>query len=718
MIDNKVRSVVRALSETRGKDFFNTIVQALANVIDADFTFVAELDSGYTTATTVALSAEGAIADNFSYDLRGTPCANVAENNVCIHTSGIQPIYPDDQLLVDMGIHAYVGTPLFDRTGKVIGILVALYREPIVNSNSIEALFLLFAGLIGGELEKIAQTEQLRLAQRALDTTQDMVMICDINSSILYVNAAFLECSGYQAEEAIGCTPVLMKSGLHDEAFYQDMWDSIHAKGTWAGEIWNRKKDGSLSPQWLTISAVEDEKGKVSHYTGISHDISDQKAIEEKILFQATHDLLTKLPNRNLFTEHLTQAISLAERQNSRFAVMLLDLDLFKMINDTLGHSVGDLLLSQVAMRLQQVVRESDMVARIGDDEFVLLLRDVQSVEQVSGLANKLLTQLREPFLLEGRPCEVTISIGITLYPEDSGLPDELVAHADQAMYNTKRRGRDGYSFFNQEMQVESDRRLQLKEQLREAIDSHAFTLNYQPIIDLQSGEVTKCEALARWCNTEGDWVPPDQFIPVAEEFGYMTMVGEQVLEMACRDLQLLRGEGFDSFTIAVNRSVQEFPRSAKLVIEWLKTMENYQLPGDAIVFEITESLLAPENDVYLGALELLQQAGAQISIDDFGTGYSSLSYLQRFPVDVLKIDRAFISRLSNKPKDNMLVASIIAMGNTMGMKVVAEGIETEEQYRILTDMGCDYGQGYYIARPMPFEALKSYLNPALAKEN
>ena len=710
MIDDKVRSIVRSLSETRGKDFFNTIVLALSNVINADFTFVARLDTAYTTASTISLAMDDSIVDNISYTLKGTPCANVADNNVCIHTSNIQNLFPTDQLLVDMGINAYVGTPLFDRTGTVIGILVALYRDPINNSSSVEALFLLFAGLIGGELEKIEQTQQLLLAQRALDTTSDTVMICNHEEEIIYINAAYEQISGYKASEVIGFKPGHFKSMRQDKVFYEEMWSSIQQTGSWSGEVWNRRKDGSLYLIWLTLSSIKDEQGEVTHYTGIAHDITEKKASEEKIHFQATHDLLTSLPNRHLFSKYLVQSISVSKRQNSRFAVILLDLDQFKVINDTLGHHVGDELLLQVSERLRQTIRDSDIIARLGGDEFVLLLHDVKSVDEVSALADKVLNQLRAPLLVEGRPCEITASIGITLYPEDNGSPEELLAHADQAMYKTKQRGRDGFSFFNVDMQWESERRLLVKEQLRKAIDDREFIVYYQPIIDLSTHKIVKCEALVRWQNSSGELIPPDAFIPVAEEFGYITSIGEQVLEQVCIDWKQLRSQGFNDITVAVNRSVQEFPRSAQLITAWLQMLEKYQLSYDAIIFEITESLLAPENKVYLGALELLQRAGSGIAIDDFGTGYSSLSYLQRFPVDILKIDRSFVSRLSELEQENMLVTSIIAMAKALSIKVVAEGIETELQYEILTNMGCEFGQGYFIARPMPFEALIEFL--------
>jgi diguanylate cyclase (GGDEF)-like protein/PAS domain S-box-containing protein len=629
---------------------------------------------------------------------------------VCIHTDNIQTLFPDDQLLVDLGIKAYVGTPLSDRNGNVIGILVALYGKPLINASSIEALFLLFVGLISGELDKQAQSQQLMLAQRALDTTADTVIICNLAKEIIYANSAMEEVSGYSSAEIIGSTPALFQSGRQDTEFYKQMWESIEEHGTWSGEVWNRRKDGTDYLNWLTVSSVRDENGEVTHYTGIAHDITLQKSSEEKIRFQATHDLLTKLPNRHLFNVHLTRSISAAERHKTRFAVMLIDLDLFKVINDTLGHYVGDELLRQVGERLRRNVRSADIVARLGGDEFVILFNDIKSVKEVSGLADKLLNQLRATLTIEGRPYEISASIGITMYPEDDGAPDELLAHAEQAMYTSKKKGRDSYSFFNLEMQSKSEKRLLIKEQLRSAIDNHEFVMNYQPIIDLKSGRVVKCEALVRWRNSSGNWVPPGKFIPVAEEFGYMPVIGEQILELVCSDIKKIRSQGFEDITVSVNRSVQEFARVESGVGAWLQVIERNNIPFTSMDFEITESLLAPENKIYLGALENLKNAGTNIAIDDFGTGYSSLSYLQRFPVDILKIDQSFVSRMSDAPKDNMLVATIIAMAKTLDMKVVAEGIETEKQYRLLSDLGCDLGQGFYMARPMSSELLLEFL--------
>lgn len=711
MIDDNVRTIVRTLSETHGKDFFSTIVKSLAGAIEADFTFIAELDKDHTTASTNAVAADCNIIDNFSYALHGTPCANVANNNVCIHTSDIQALFPDDHLLVDMGIEAYVGTPLTDRDGNVIGILVSLYRKALASASSIESLFLLFAGLISGELEKRAQSQQLMLAQRALDTTVDTVIICNLDKEIIYTNSAMEEVTGYSSAEIIGNTPALFQSGRQDPEFYKKMWSSIEEHGTWSGEVWNRRKDGTDYLNWLTISSVLADSGEVSHYTGIAHDITVQKSSEEKIRFQATHDLLTNLPNRRLFNEHLIQSISLADRHHSRFAVMLIDLDLFKVINDTLGHHVGDELIRQVGTRLRQNVRHCDIVARLGGDEFVILFDDIQSVKEVTGLADKLLHQLREKLVIEGRPCEISASIGITLYPDDHGSPPELLAHADQAMYNSKQQGRDRFSFFNPEMQLQSETRLLIKEQLRLAINNHEFVMNYQPIIDFQSGRMVKCEALVRWQNGTGEWISPAHFIPIAEEFGYMLVIGEQILEMVCRDIKYIRSQGFDDITVAVNRSVQEFPRVESDSSDWLQVLKRYDIPFSSVVFEITESLLAPGNKIYISALEHLRNAGSNIAIDDFGTGYSSLSYLQHFPVDILKIDQSFVSRMSDAPKDNMLVATIIAMAKTLDMKVVAEGIETEQQYRLLSEMGCDFGQGFYMARPMSAELLLEFLH-------
>ena len=710
MIDDKVRSIVRKLSEAKGQHFFDNIVTALAQVIDADFTFIAELDDEFTTATSIALAADGQLADNFSYALRGTPCANVANANVCVHHCDIQALYPEDQLLIDMGVQAYVGTPLFQSDGSVAGLVVALFKEPLVNSGTTESLFLLFSGLIGGELEKRNKSRQLALAQRVLDTCYDAVLICDKQMEIEYVNRAFSEMTGYQLEEIRGKAPNILSSGEHDKAFYQAMWSSIEQQGSWSGEIWNRKKDGTLYPSWLTISSVQDTQGQLSHYTGIAYDISKQKDAEAKIRYQATHDLLTGLPNRALFVEQLQQMIDDGLSANQRIDILVFNIDHFKSINDTLGQQNGDQLLRLLAARLKQHWQDQHLVARTGGDEFALLVK-LDAEQPSQALISQLGQLMEEPFLLHDQQQRLTLSTGIVSHKAGmTRSADELLSFAFSALEVAKRSGRNQSILFDQQLQAQLERRLALKRQLQTAIVERQFQVYYQPILELSSKRIRKCEALVRWFDHNDQLIPPDQFIPIAEEFGFMPAIGQQVLEQSCRDLQQLHQQIDPGFKLAINRSVQEFAIDNTQIDQWLQTIEQHRLPQHTIIFEITESLLAPEHSHYLEALNALKQAGCQIAIDDFGTGYSSLAYLQRFPVDLLKIDRSFIKALPDDEQANSLTSAIIAMAHALNIGVVAEGIENGAQQQALNALGCEFGQGFEIARPMPFDQLLKFL--------
>ncbi|RDE22555.1 phosphodiesterase [Motiliproteus coralliicola] len=714
MIDDKVRSIVRTLSEAKGRHFFESIVPALSNAIDADYAYVAELNDTLDHATTLALTAGGELIDNINYSLKDTPCANVADDSVCVHECKIQNLYPQDQLLVEMGIEAYVGTPLFDSDGKVIGLVVALYKQPLTNSGPIESLFLLFAGLISGELEKRNKNQQLQLSQRVLDTSYDAIVVCDQNKLINYVNPAFEQITGYRLEEVLGRNPKLLNSGRQQDEFYTQMWRSIDEHGSWSGEIWNRRKDGRVYPSWLTISSVLNSQGEATHYTGIAHDISAQKAFEEKILFQATHDLLTGLPNRALFLEKLQEILDRNAETGQPIGVMIFNIDHFKLVNHTLGHHNGNQLLCRLAERISQAQGQDGLVGRTGGDEFALLLQQRNGEPRLQQQAQNLQELLRTPLSLHGQNHQLTASIGLSIFDANSSNADELISHATSAMEAARNSGRNRLRLFDPQLRQQLEQRIQLRQRLHDAIENERFEVHYQPIIDLSSSKVIKCEALIRWFDEHRQPVPPDRFIPIAEEFGYMPAIGQQVLETACRDLSHLQQRYEQPLQLAINRSIQEFPFDHNRIDRWLDTIAAHQLDCGSIEFEITESLLAPEHDSYLQALNRLKQAGCHIAIDDFGTGYSSLSYLQRFPVDLLKIDRAFVNALPDDHQAHSLVAAIIAMAKALNIKVVAEGIETPEQRHALVEMGCEYGQGFQIARPMNLEKLEAFLDSYL----
>ncbi|WP_421866071.1 putative bifunctional diguanylate cyclase/phosphodiesterase [Motiliproteus sp.] len=714
MIDDKVRSIVRSLSEAKGRHFFESIVPALSNAIDADYAYVAELNDTLDHATTLALTADGELIDNISYALKDTPCANVADDDVCIHHCDVQSFYPQDQLLVEMEIQAYVGTPLFDSDGAVIGLVVALYKQPLINSGPVESLFLLFAGLISGELEKRHKNQQLLLAQRVLDTSYDAIVVCDKNRLISYVNPAFEQITGYQLDEVLGRNPKLLNSGRQQEPFYAQMWQSIDDQGSWSGEIWNRRKDGRVYPSWLTISSVLNSEGEATHYTGIAHDISAQKAFEAKILYQSTHDLLTGLPNRALFLETLQQVLDSQAASDQPLGVMIFNLDHFKLVNHTLGHHNGNLLLCRLAEKISEALGDDGLLGRTGGDEFALLLRQHDGDPTLHQQAQQLQELIRTPLTLHDQNHQLTASSGLSIYEHNNGDAETLLSHAISAMEAARHSGRNRLRLFDPQLRQQLEQRIQLRQRLHEAIEQKRFEVHYQPIVELHSRKIVKCEALIRWFDEQQQPIPPDRFIPIAEEFGYMPAIGQQVLEIACRDLFDLQQRYDLPLKLAINRSIQEFPFDHNRIEHWLNTISKYQLDFDSIEFEITESLLAPEHDSYLLALKRLKQAGCHIAIDDFGTGYSSLSYLQRFPVDLLKIDRTFINALTDDHQAHSLVAAIIAMAKALDIKVIAEGIETAEQRKALEALGCEFGQGFKIARPMNLEQLQDFLDTQL----
>ncbi|NIB39505.1 EAL domain-containing protein [Pseudomaricurvus alkylphenolicus] len=710
MIDDKVRSIVSSLSSAHGKEFFSTIVQALAKAIEADHTYVATLSPNYSEATTIAYAAGPDLTDNFSYSLKDTPCADVCNDSVCVYNGGAQNAYPNDQLLVDMGIDAYVGTPLTDSKGQVMGILVALYAESIENVQSAEALFLLFSGLIAGELERRQSQRQLNIHQTMIDALGEGVLLTNERVEILYANPAFSRISGYSLEEALGKSPgSLLKSGLHDREFYDAMWADLNTKGTWSGEILNRKKSGETYTEWLMLHRfTEPESGK-SHYMAIFHDISDLKQAQKQIRQREHYDLLTNIPNRQLLLDRIEQQRLLMDRQHTKAALLCISLDNFRDINTTLGHNVGDLLLQKIARRLGQHTRQSDTLARIGGDEFALLMPILDDMVNAETVALHILDAINAPFLISDHVIEITASIGIAICPDDAHSSLDLINKADQAADHAKHSGKNCFHFFTHELQQRSHRKLLLKNALGKALHKRELNVFFQPIVNIASGEVEKCEALIRW-QLDGEFVSPEEFIPIAEEFRLARSLGRFVLEESCRLIQRLDSLQLQPVTIAVNRSIAEFPDDGNQYHDWLGIIKEEGVEHQRISFEITESILAPENRSFAEYLYRLKEAGCSISLDDFGTGYSSLSYLRNFPVDYLKIDRSFVADLESDNDALTLVSTIIAMSKALGIRTIAEGVETEGQLSILKNMNCDLIQGYYFSRPLPGPDLLDYL--------
>ncbi|MDO9049619.1 MAG: bacteriohemerythrin [Methylobacter sp.] len=558
------------------------------------------------------------------------------------------------------------------------------------------------------DITKHKQTEvELRIAATAFEL-QDAMLVTDANNVILKVNQAFTRITGYSAEEVIGKNPNLLSSGQHDQAFYTLMWESINRTDAWQGEIWNRRKNGEMFPEWLIITAVKehDEKSEqVNNYVASFSDITSRKAAEEEIKQLAFYDPLTQLPNRRLLQERLKHSIDVERRDGKRLALLMLDLDRFKAVNDSLGHLAGDELLQQVAVRISTRLRDADMVARLGGDEFVVLLEDIAHAEDAARVAAKIIFVLSKPFqLTQSNDVQIGASIGISLYPEHGASYEMLMDHADAALYQAKDQGRGCYAYFSEDQTLAARERIALETRLRRAIEQGELRVFYQPQVDIASGRIVGAEALVRWLDPIEGLIPPLRFIPIAEETGLILEIGAWVLRETCRQGRLWLDAGLPPLTLAVNVSPQQFRRGdiSALVAT---ALNETGFPAAYLELEMTESGLLENQDNVMALLNKLRAQGIRLAIDDFGTGFSSLAYLKHFPLDVLKIDKSFIDDIPHLQDDMEIAATIIAMGHILGFKVLAEGVETPEQLAFLREKNCDLYQGYIKSPPVPAEA-------------
>jgi len=551
--------------------------------------------------------------------------------------------------------------------------------------------------------------DQLRMNATVFDTTSEGIMVTDAENCIKTVNPAFTRITGYEAEEVIGRKPNMLSSGRQSRSFYEELWSMVQQSGYWSGEIWNRRKDGTVYPEWLSIAAIRGDNGAIKEHVAVFSDITKHKQDEEKIRYQANFDALTGLPNRSLLTDRLAQAVLASNRENWKLALLFIDLDQFKVVNDTFGHVMGDELLQQVAERIRRCVREVDTVSRFGGDEFIILLQDIAGLEAAALVAGKVIDAVTRSFTLYEREIFIGASIGITIYPDDALNADALLRNADMAMYQAKERGRNNYQFFTASMQRQTLERQQLEQDLRHAIERGELELYYQPVIDVASEQAVSLEALLRWNHPKRGMVAPDLFIPLAENCGQIGAIGKWTIRAGCEQLARLRHRGHRQLALAVNLSSRQ--RELGFDAAWLGgVLQEYGLEGASLTLEITESLLMRDTEEAVAWLGSFKAIGVSLSVDDFGTGYSSLSYLKRFPVDALKIDRAFIHDLPRDTDNVSLVNTIIGMARGLKLKTVAEGVETLEQVGFLVTAGCNFLQGFYFAKPMPAKALMRWL--------
>ncbi|WP_409301310.1 EAL domain-containing protein [Peribacillus sp. SCS-155] len=548
-----------------------------------------------------------------------------------------------------------------------------------------------------------------RLADQVFQTIDDGILYTDKDKRIISVNPAFEIVTGYREHEVLGKTPKILQSGLHDREFYKQMWSVIEDKGVWKGEIWNKRKNGEVYPEWISISAVTGEDGD-TNYMAVFSDISARKATEERLLKLAHFDVLTGAGNRHFLYEKMEALLHYSKKHNRMFAILFIDLDRFKQINDTLGHNYGDQLLKQFVMRLETMF-EDCIIGRLGGDEFVICIPDIKHVREAANMATEIINSMKAPFLLYEQEIHASASVGISLYPLDGKEQHSLLKNADMAMYQAKALGRNHFEFYHAGLRERNQtRKMVLANRLHSAIDKNQLSLFYQPQADARTGEITGVEALIRWHEPEYGFIPPSEFIHIAEENGLIIPISEWVCTRACEDMSQLHHSGFPSLKVSINISAIHF-RQDEFVKSISEIIQNSNINPRYLELELTESMIMPNAEESVRRLVRLKQLGVKIAIDDFGTGFSSLSYLNRFPIDSLKIDQSFIKNIINYEEDAAITKAIITMARSLSMDVVAEGVENKKQMIFLQQENCNTLQGYYISRPVPLNELTTLLH-------
>ena len=585
----------------------------------------------------------------------------------------------------------------------------ALKRNEKLNLFFAFGLIVLLLILIYLHYRSLIQKEEMKLAASVFENIDEGIIVTDKDLKILSVNSAIQTMFGYVSVECLGNTPKIFKSKLHDEHFYEEMWYEINENGSWKGKLKDRTKEGTVVTTWVSISVVKDAQGKILNYISIHTNLEAIIKSQEKIDFLAYHDTLTQLPNRVSFEESIEHSIKLAHRKKTKLAILFIDLDRFKVINDTLGHYVGDELLKEVARKIRAVLRDVDMLARIGGDEFVVTIENIASGEEPAIVADKILYTLSQPIDALGHTLNTSASIGIACYPDNADDVVTLLKHADSAMYRAKELGKNRLNFFTEELSSKMRERLEIEQELRQAIKENELYLNFQPQYDMQTKSVVSAEALLRWNNKKLGIIGPDTFIPIAEDSGMIIEIGDFVFREACSFMRELKDKGHILERMAINVSSQQF-QEANIVDKFKGFAQEYSIEHSSIEIEITERYIMESTTGNMDTLDELRACGFKISIDDFGTGYSSMSYLKKLPIDTIKIDKSFVDDLPVDSNNVAITKAIIALSHSLGYQTVAEGIETQEQEDFLAENLCDIGQGYFFSRPIDKKAFFKFM--------
>jgi len=671
-------------SEERFKQFFaaSPVIMAISRLTDGRFLMV---------------------NDAFTH-LLGWPAAEVVGRTALELGLWADPVHRDhvvDRLRQERKLRN-LDIKIRTKSGTVRDVLGSI---DVVTVDAMPCMFMVVSDITE---RMIAESERSKLSS-ALEQTADAVLVTDANGRIEHANPAFETMTGYSFEALRGKTPAVLKSGRQPEEFYRRMWSTLKSGRVFSGIFINRRSDGSVFYEEQTITPLKDGSGQVTHFVSTGRDITQRMETEKRLRYLAQHDVLTDLPNRNLFLDRLDQSLNRARWHERSIAVLFMDIDRFKDINDTLGHEAGDRLLIELSRRLRRSLRGRDTVARFGGDEFVIMLDDLAHDDDVDKLTEKILASIEAPFVLEQTTLHVTASVGISLYPRDGEDPGTLLKNADVAMYRAKDLGHNSYEFYSAEMTARAFERLTMENQLRRALEQREFVLYYQPQVDTTTDTVVGVEALLRWSHPERGLVSPAAFIPLLEDTGLIRPVGEWVLDTACQQLALWRDVCAVRLRLSVNISGRQFgdPDLADYIE---RLLGKYQLPGDALELELTESTLLHHGTQTERLLGALFDLGIRLAIDDFGTGYSSLSYLRRFSIDTLKVDRSFVLDIPGDEDDVAIARAVISLGNSLHLDLIAEGVETEQQRDFLQSLGCHVMQGYLFSRPLPVEALTDLL--------
>jgi len=550
---------------------------------------------------------------------------------------------------------------------------------------------------------------KINIVEQIFNNSIEAIMVTDHFGTIELVNDTFCKITGYSHEEVMGKTPAMLNSGRQDKHFYRKFWQQLTTDGRWIGEIWNKRKNGEVYPEWLTISSVRNNEQEITHFIAQFSDISATKRSEEEKLFHAYHDPLTALPNRTLLFERLENLCEQHKEQPTCFAVLFCDLDRFKFINDSLGHHIGDEVLKRVAQRIQRKLRINDTIARVGGDEFIIVIEGEKPLKNIEHVANQILELFEQPFVLEYGEFYISASIGISTFPQDSTDIRELISFADIAMYQIKVAGGNHYNLFDKRQKDNIKHKIELEKAIHHALKEEQFEVWYQPQINSQTHEVYGIECLVRWIHPEYGLIRPDLFIPIAEDNGLIKDIGYFVLKSACKQLRKWRLSNTFTGIMAINISLKQFERN-DLVSQVKTVLAEELIPGDTIELEVTESLFSEDNLYHVAVLEEIRNLGVKISIDDFGTGYSSLQRLKQLPIDNLKIDKCFVDNITTSKQDVSIITALSMLVKTFGIGVIAEGVEQLEQAEMLNKLGCANHQGFLYSKPLPADEFEVWL--------